>query len=409
MNKEDLSRSSEDLAAELKMLRQRVRELENIEAENRIILQELAFEKDLLYSLMNNIPDTIYFKDKNSRFVRVNKAQAQVLGLDDPEEAIGKSDFDFFTKKHASDAFNDEQNIIATGEALIAKIEKIRRADGQYRYVSATKVPITDFMGKHIGIVGISRDITEVRKAEEKIKKYSEELAKSNLSKDKFFSIIAHDLKSPFSSLLGIADFLATHIDELAMEEIKVLSESLNKSANGVFRLLENLLQWARLQTGRLQYLPEDLSLNDLIRSSIELYQEQIHNKEITIDNRIVRSVRVHADKNMAAAVIRNLISNAVKFTKPGGKISIFSSVQNNMALISVSDEGVGISGELKSKLFRIDESVTSEGTANEKGTGLGLILCKEFVEKNGGTIRLESIQGQGSEFTFSLPLAKEQ
>ncbi|MGE5351453.1 MAG: ATP-binding protein [Acidobacteriota bacterium] len=394
---------------ELERLRKRVKELENIEAENQVILQELAFEKDLLYSLMNHIPDTIYFKDKDSRFVRVNRAQAQVLGLNDPEEAIGKSDFDFFTKKHASEAFQDEQKIIATGKALIAKVEKIRRADGQYRYVSATKVPITDYRGNYIGIVGVSRDVTEVRKAEDKIKKYSEELAKTNSSKDKFFSIIAHDLKSPFTSLLGISDFLSSHIDELAIEEVKVLSESISRSANGIFRLLENLLQWARLQTGRLKFSPEILNLSDIVRSVIELYQDQIEKKEIILENRIPEQILVFADKNMTAAVIRNLVSNAIKFTKPGGRIALFSSVQNDLVNVSVCDEGIGISDSVKDKLFRIDECVSTEGTANEKGTGLGLVLSKEFVEKNGGTIRLESVPGQGSEFTFSLRLAQDQ
>ena len=407
MKTEDNSSLMESQMKELEQLRRRVKELENIEAENKIILRELAFEKDLLYSLMNNIPDTIYFKDKNSRFVRVNKAQAQILGLDDPEEAIGKSDFDFFTKKHASEAFNDEQNIMQTGKALIAKVEKIRRADGQYRYVSATKVPITDYMGKYIGLAGISRDITEVRKADDKIKKYSEELAKSNSSKDKFFSIIAHDLKSPFTSLLGIADFLSSNIDELGIEEIKVLSESISKSANGVFRLLENLLQWARLHTGRLRFSPEILNINEAVASVVELYHDQMLKKEIIFENRIPDHLNVFADKNMTAAVVRNLISNAIKFTKPGGRITLFSSVQNDMANISVCDEGVGIAEDLKEKLFRIDECISTAGTANEKGTGLGLVLSKEFVEKNGGTIRVESLPGKGSEFTFSLRLAK--
>ncbi|MGE5499453.1 MAG: PAS domain-containing protein, partial [Syntrophothermus sp.] len=351
---------------ELERLRKRVKELENIEAENQVILQELAFEKDLLYSLMNHIPDTIYFKDKDSRFVRVNRAQAQVLGLNDPEEAIGKSDFDFFKKKHASEAFQDEQKIIATGKALIAKVEKIRRADGQYRYVSATKVPITDYRGNYIGIVGVSRDVTEVRKAEDKIKKYSEELAKTNSSKDKFFSIIAHDLKSPFTSLLGISDFLSSHIDELAIEEVKVLSESISRSANGIFRLLENLLQWARLQTGRLKFSPEILNLSDIVRSVIELYQDQIEKKEIILENRIPEQILVFADKNMTAAVIRNLVSNAIKFTKPGGRIALFSSVQNDLVNVSVCDEGIGIPDSVKDKLFRSDECVSTEGTANE-------------------------------------------
>ncbi|MGE5432345.1 MAG: ATP-binding protein [Syntrophomonadaceae bacterium] len=408
MKTENTDRLPESQLEELERLRKRVKDLENIEAENSIILRELAFEKDLLYSLMNHIPDTIYFKDKDSRFVRVNKAQALVLGLNDPEEAIGKSDFDFFTKKHASEAFHDEQIILKTGRALISKVEKIRRADGQYRFVSSTKVPITDYMGKYIGIVGVSRDVTEVRKAEDKIKKYSEELAKSNSSKDKFFSIIAHDLKSPFNSLLGISDFLASHIDELALEEIKVLAESISKSANGVFRLLENLLQWARLQTGRLNFSPEILELNEIVRSVIELYQDQILKKEIILENRLPGQVTVFADKNMAAAIVRNLISNAVKFTKPGGRIALFSSVQEDMVNISVCDEGVGIPDALKEKLFRIDECISTEGTANEKGTGLGLVLSKEFVEKNGGSISVRSLPGQGSEFTFSLRLAKD-
>lgn len=396
----------DDHSGELEALRRRVADLE---AENRKLSKELAAEKNSIHALMEYIPDTIYFKDAKSCFTRVNKAQAEVLGLSDPIEAEGKSDFDFFPIEHASAAYADEQHIIKSGKSLISKIEKIRRADGKYRYVSATKVPIADKNGKITGIVGISRDITSSIKAEEKKKKYTEELTLLNSSKDKFFSIIAHDLKSPFTALLGSTELLSSNISELTAEEIKIIASNTHKSADCVFKLLEDLLQWAKLQSGRTRFNPVGFDINRLIDSTIEIYRENLAKKQISLDLQFGCPDEVYADADTISVVIRNLLSNAVKFTYPHGKISVTTFIEDDEYCgVSISDDGIGIPEENLRKLFKIDEHVTTPGTSKEKGNGLGLILCHEFIEKNGGSLSVESTPGNGSEFTFFVPLKKD-
>lgn len=383
----------------------RIRELEKLESEHKNSLKELAHERELLHALMDNIPDTIYFKDTESRFTRINKAQAKMLGVDSSEEAIGKTDFDFFNAEHAENAFADESELLRSGKPVISKKEKIRRSDGEYRWVTATKVPIKNKKGKYIGLVGISRDITDQILAEEKIKEYTEQLKDLNSTKDRLFSVIAHDLKSPFTSLLGSASFLAQENSKLGGEEINILAGSIYKSATNIYNFLENLLQWARTQLNIVQFNPQKLYLHDITKQIIDLYSENISKKCIKIVDETDSGHFAFADYQMTSMVLRNIISNAIKFTNLNGKIVLQSSADEKFLKVCVTDNGVGIPQDIINKLFKVDEYISTLGTNKEKGTGLGLILCKEFVEKNGGQIFVESEQGAGTTFSFTLPL----
>lgn len=260
--------------------------------------------------------------------------------------------------------------------------------------------------------------LIELQKNKEALEKKSLELAELNrslnelnASKDKFFSIVAHDLRSPFTALLGISDFLNKHSDEMSYSEIKEFTLHLNQSLTGVFRLIENLLQWSRVQTGRMEFNPEVFNLNDLLDETFELYKANVNNKSINLERNVPADVNVYGDRYMIETVLRNLLSNAIKFTSPKGNVGIkVCSLQNNDKVeIKVSDNGIGIPNEDIPKLFKIDETLTTEGTLNEKGTGLGLVLCKEFVEKNGGEIWVESKIGRGSHFIFTLPKSDER
>ncbi len=371
---------------------------------------ELEKEREFLHALLDNIPDTIYFKDPESRFTKINKAQARLLGLNDPTEAIGKTDYDFFTKSHADNAFLDEREIVRTKKPMIAKAEKPSSMDGRSRWVTSTKVPILDSKDKVLGIVGISRDITEVKTAEEKILRYTKELQYLNASKDKFFSIIAHDLKNPFVSLLGFSEILLEDYRDLTDEERNEYIQSIFEVSKSSNQLLENLLQWSRAQTGRIEYRPVEVNLFKISDECISLLKSTARKKGVRLTCDIDDSIMVYADRDMLLTIIRNLVTNAIKFTSDGDNVCLSTkTLSNDILEVHISDTGLGMDEETIQKLFRIDVHHTTKGTSDEVGTGLGLILCKEFVEKNGGEIHVESKPGEGSSFIFTLPLHPPQ
>lgn len=663
-------------------------------SEQKLIIGKLASEQNLFITLLENIPDNIYFKDLSSRFIKANKATATKLGFPNPELLIGKSDFDIFGPEHSSKALTDEQQIITTGIPIIAKEEREDWRDGRTTWASTTKMPLYDSDGKIIGTFGITRDITEnkkhqetiseseyiyralfensadgmflmtdvfldcnhsvcnlfrcsredligrhpaefspeyqpdgkpsldsanekielaiqgipqrfywkhkrgdgvlidtevslnaitiggkklvqailrditIRKKSERIrealfdiseaayiasdmdtlyarihevisslmpaknfyiaiyddktellsfpyfvdefdlpqppkklgrglteyvlregqavlvdaqkdlelrktgevdligapqaiwlgvplklsgkpigvlvvqdyenekaygedemqllmfvveqiaqvierkrsteaiKKYAEELRQLNSTKDKFFSIIAHDLKNPFITILGFSDLLLTDYTELSDEEKLFYVEEMKKSAEISHSLLQNLLQWSRSQTGRIEFQPQTLELGQMVNENILLLHGSADKKQIKISNEIVSDVEISADEDMLNTVLRNLLTNAIKFSKKGGSIKVSSYAKNGFAETSITDNGVGMDQKTLENLFKLDKSHSMLGTENEEGTGLGLILCKEFVERHGGKIWVQSSLETGSTFSFTLPIA---
>lgn len=251
-------------------------------------------------------------------------------------------------------------------------------------------------------------DELERRKViEAELRQSEQQLRELNSTKDKFFSIIAHDLKNPIGAFKNVLELLYESYDDFSKEELIEFIEPLKDSARQLFNLLENLLLWSRAQTGRIEKSPETFNLNYLINQNINLLKLQAENKNIALTYEGNDQIEVFADMNMLTTVIRNLINNAIKFTPNGGKITITTTQQNDFAIVCIADTGVGMSIEVQKKLFRIDVHHTSLGTNEEKGTGLGLIICKEFVEANGGKIWVESKEGEGSQFYFSIPLSQ--
>lgn len=525
--------------------------------------EALAQEQFLINALMNNLSDHVYFKDLESKFIRNNRSHALSFGLDDPDQVIGKSDFDFFTEQAARQAFDDEQTIIKTGLPIL-KEEKLTRKDSSDAWFSAIKMPLRDFDGNIIGTFGISRDITgrkrseleslalfeitkgilstnnldellklihnsigkvvyaencfvalynertglfnfpyfvdkidsmplptsmvkscsayvfrtvkplllsqkifeslveqnevelvgsnspswigiplqtfskvigvlvlqdyekenvysegdvrfltsignqiaiaiERKKAEEEIKLKNELLQAINAEKDKFFSIIAHDLRGPLSAFVAATQIITDEIQTMSIEEIKDITDSMKTSATNIYSLLENLLEWSRLRRGGLNFVPEKLNLKKKIAECINVLNESARKKGIGIEITIPDEMEVIADSHMFETVIRNLVSNSIKFTTSGGIVNVTSSYNNNSVEIKIRDSGIGMSPELKSKLFQINEKTSRPGTEGELSTGLGLLLCKEFIEKHNGKIWVESEVGTGSTFAFTI------
>jgi PAS domain S-box-containing protein len=526
----------------------------------------LTREQFLINALMDSLTDHVYFKDLDSRFIRNNKSHVISFGLDDPDQVIGKSDFDFFTEQAASRAFEDEQAIIKTGQPIL-KEEKLTRKDCSDAWFSAMKMPLRDTDGKIIGTFGISRDITvrkrselenyalfeiiqgitstdnldellklihnslgkvvyaencfvalkdqtsglfsfpyfidkvdttplpasmgkscsdyvfrtvkplllnqqifdslveqgeveligsnspswigiplqtpskvigvlvlqhyekdnvysendlkflvtigsqiamaiERKKAEEEINLKNEQLQSINAEKDKFFSIIAHDLRGPLSAFVDATQILTEEIQNMELEEIKDITLSMKTSASNIYSLLENLLEWSRLKRGGLDFVREKLFLKNVIKECIEVLSESARKKEIELSFSVPEEMEVFADKHMIETVIRNLVSNALKFTNIGGKVRITVDYKSDKSVeVKVIDSGIGMNAELIGKLFIINEKTSRNGTEGELSSGLGLLLCKEFIEQCGGKIWVESNVGQGSTFSFSLPL----
>lgn len=243
-----------------------------------------------------------------------------------------------------------------------------------------------------------------LRRSHVQLQSLNQQLQEANASKDKFFSIIAHDLRSPFKTLLGFAQLLSNNFENYTPDKQKHLADRISDYAEQLHLLLENLLAWSRLQRGLMEHYPEEMSLYEIAEETIHLFQANAEQKQITLRNTIGEAITVYADSNMVTTIIRNLTSNALKFTDTGGAITLSAAPYENDVEITVSDTGVGMSAEDLSKLFRIDVNYNNVGTAGEKGTGLGLILCQELVEKNDGRIWAESEPGEGTLFKFTLP-----
>lgn len=266
------------------------------------------------------------------------------------------------------------------------------------------------FTGHHLEIIEfvcsqISLSIQR-RLAEEALKISESNLRESNASKDKFFSIIAHDLRGPFNAIIGFSELLHTDYSMFDEDEKKAMIRNIHEASVSTFKLLENLLEWSRIQTGGSKPHLDSVDLSTITNSSLTFLKPQSEKKNIKLFSGIHYGTAAYCDENMITAVIRNLISNAIKFTNAGGEVRIGATIKDNCIEVVVADNGVGIAPDNLLKLFRLDESFKTGGTEGERGTGLGLILCKEFIELNGGKIWATSTVGRGSQFKFSLPKA---
>ncbi len=277
--------------------------------------------------------------------------------------------------------------------------------NGSIFHARTSGIPAFDQEGAFLGYRGTGTDITELKKAEEALRDSEKILQQLNDQKDKFFSIIAHDQKGPFNALLGYTSLLSSGVADFNRDKVVEYSDAVHESAEWVFKLLENLLEWALLQRGRMEFEPAPMNLKEIIDTNLELFTPAAQEKAIRLTTKRKHLLNVFADVRMVDTVVRNLVNNAIKFTPEKGQITISARENGKWAEVEVTDTGVGISADKAALLFRLDEKTSTVGTGGETGTGLGLILCKELVEKQGGEIYVESAEGEGSAFRFTLPL----
>lgn len=370
-------------------------------------LRELYEEKTTLYkTLIENAFDAIYLM-KGRRYVYVNPRFCELTGYTFEELTAESFDFGVLIPEESKKYLEERYQARLEGKEIPNQYElQLLHKDGRKVYVEVSTVSV----GKpgEVVVMGIMRDITQRKEYESQLRQSESQLKELNFAKDKFFNIIAHDLRTPISGLISMNKALIENHEVLSPQETYELLTEILDYANQSFNLLENLLQWSRTQTGSIPFKPELCDIFEITQASKIINEPNAKRKQINIENLVPQGSYSLLDRNMITAVFRNLMSNAVKYTNPGGKIQISLKENGNTYEIAVSDNGVGMSELQIARLFKIGEYVSTIGTGNEKGSGLGLILCKEFVEKNQGSLNVQSELGKGSTFVVTLPKAAQ-
>ncbi len=375
--------------------------------QQKLAEQALARERDLLHALMDNIPDLIYFKDTNSRFTRINAAQVRMLGVAAPEQAVGKTDLDFFASEHASEAYADEQEIVRTGRPLIGKRERIRRADGEFRWVSCTKTAIFDSAGQVMGLVGISRDITSQMQTEEAMRKYAAELKARNEELDAFAHTVAHDLRHPLSVIIGIGETLESKEARLALspDELDEILSKIALRARKMSNIVEELLLLASVRQEHVK--SESLDMGRIVAEAQERLADMIceYQPQFVLPEKWPTALGYAP---WIEEVWINYISNAIKYGGAPlrielGATEVLVATENDRRMVRfwVCDNGPGMTRQDQARLFA---PFTRLGQVRAGGHGLGLSIARRIVERLGGQVRVESAAGQGSIFSFTLP-----
>lgn len=360
-------------------------------------------QSKFILSIMNNIPNPVYYKNLKGIYLGCNRKFEEYLGKP-LEEIFGKSADEVFSKEFSEEDERKDNEVINNLNSLTYETE-IEADSGEKRNILISKSVFYDDNDKPGGIIGSFSDITQRILTEKNLKESEEKIRETNATKDKFLTIVSHDLKNPFTTLLGFSEMLLKEYDSFDEDEKITFITEINNSAKHAYKLLENLLQWSRAHTGRIQNEPQALVVQDIIWEVASALKDDFAHKKIRFFVDAESHIKVFADKNMTISVIGNLLSNSIKFSQERAKVSITATEKDDgNVYISVIDEGIGISEEDQNKLFRIDVHYVSIGPAKEKGTGLGLILCKEFLKRIGGDISVKSEFGKGSEFTISLP-----
>lgn len=351
-----------------------------------------AAERDWRDSF-NSLEDVMLVIDTDFRIENINQSGLDLLGLS-RDAVVGKSCYEVM---HQADQPHELCPLLKSlnSQAAASAEWYAPRFD---RYFSIKSSPVVNDQGEIVKFVDLMRDITDLKVMQQK-------LQEANATKDTFFSILAHDLKNAFFGFQSGAALLAERFQDSDDAMMRDIAVEIHKRAGRVYELLEQLLTWARSQQGTIPYEPMPMSLHALARRAMELVRDQSEGKHLTIQCLVREDAQVQADMQMVDTVLRNLLANAIKFTDEGGTITVDAADAGAMVAVSVSDTGVGMPDAKRQRLFRLGErNISSAGTAGEHGTGLGLILCKEFIDKHGGKIWIDSAEGQGSTVTFTLP-----
>lgn len=372
---------------------------------------ELLREREFLGALLDHIPDMIYFKDAESRFVKCSRSVATRLGFASPDEIIGRTDFDLFAREHAVQAVRDEQEVMRTGVPIVAKVECERQKDGREVWVLTTKAPLRNKLGIAIGTFGISKEITELKKIEADLAQARDAALESVRLKTEFLANISHELRTPMNAIIGMTGFLLQ--TELRPEQ-RDFAETIRTSASALLEIISDILDFSRIEAGGLTLERSGFDLCEVVETAIDLVAHKARAQGLELVLRLPPGVprRLNGDPHRIRQVLLNLLSNAIKFTEAGEVVVRVSTLAEDPVRtrlrFEVSDTGIGIPAGAQRRIFESFTQADGSTTRKHGGTGLGLSICKRLVEMMQGTIAFESQPGAGTRFWFDLPLDKD-
>src|SRR5579863_207625 len=379
--------------------------LDSEATERKRLEQQLAHERNLFDALMDNIPDTIYFQDTACRFMRINKAQAAMLGVSDPKEAIGKTDFDFFTPDIAKGFYEAEQELLKSGEPIVDAIQRIAKPNGQVQWLSATEVPIHDAQGTVMGFVGISRDVTGRKLAEAELQQAKEAAEAANRSKSEFLANMSHDIRTPMNGIIGMTELL---LDSEATPEQHEQLVAVKSSADALLSLVNDILDFSKIEAGKLELDHIDFDLLGSVEETTRAVMVQAHRKGLELVCDVDADVPrfVNGDPTRLRQVLTNLLGNAIKFTEWGEiALSVAPEARDQDGTVLhfiVRDTGIGLRQEDREGIFEAFSQAGGGIARKYGGTGLGLTISARLVEMMQGRIWVESEPGKGSRFHFT-------
>jgi two-component system, sensor histidine kinase and response regulator len=367
--------------------------------------EALDLERDLLGSLMDTIPDAVYFKDQASRFLRISRSQSEQFGLASPRDAIGKTDADIFTAEHAQKALADERRIMETGEPVVAQVEKETWADREDTWVSTTKMPLRNKKGEISGTFGISRDVTELKRMTDECTKSRDAAEAASRAKGEFLANMSHEIRTPMNGIIGMTELLLnTRVNDEQREYLRLVQSS----ADALLALLDDILDFSKIEAGRLELDRFAFPLRDTLGATLHSLAARATQKGLELAAHILPDVPddLVGDAGRLRQIVVNLVGNAIKFTEHGEVIVrvTTNSVADGAATLqfAVSDTGIGVSPEHQAKIFESFTQADASMTRQFGGTGLGLTISSQLVQLMGGRIWVESQVGQGSTFYFT-------
>ncbi|MBI9066905.1 MAG: response regulator [Salinivirgaceae bacterium] len=349
--------------------------------------KQLSDEKKRLKTILNTLDDPIFVKDNHHRIIMANTAFCNIFKMEE-KDFLGKTFAENVPENERAEFLTIDRAVLDTGITDIR--EETITVENFTHTIITSKSRFVEHSGEKF-LVGTLHDISEINKAEQKIKKQNEQLTQLSAAKLRFVSILGHDLKSPFNTIIGFTDILLKKFRTFDAEKIEQQLTIINNTARNTFKLLEDIILWAKANSRKVSFSPRKINFSDVYESVLSTLKPQAKQKEITINNLVAKELNVFADINMVALILRNLLSNAIKFTHSKGQITINAEQNDTMVTVSVTDNGVGMDSDTMNKLFDMSQKIISRGTANETGTGLGLLLCKEYIEMHDGKIWAES------------------